>query len=642
MIQGFRKLFSSRLGVIVTLAFVGLMALAFASADITGSSFGGVGGGERVASVGDEQISTSSYAETLNGAFEQARQERPGLTMAQFLAGGGRDGVLDNMVERLAVFAFARDNGLRIGDALIGSELKQIPAFLGLDGKFSQDNYDAALRQRGLSDALVRKDIGQGLAARMTLIPAQIGTTMPTKVAAQYARLLNETRRGSIGVVPSAAFAADVRVTDAILQSYLASNRKRYSLPERRTIQYAVIDAAGLGNVAATDAEIAARYQQDRAKYAGKEGRTLTQLVVPTEAAAKALLAEIGTPARMDAVARAKGLSTAKITAADRAELAAQTSPALTQAAFDTAQGAIAGPVKGPLGWYLLRVDAATRTAERPLAQVRGEIADALTAQKRSAALADRAAKAEDELGRGASLADVAKSLGAQVRTTGPLLANGRPFGPGAAPDAEIARMIPAAFAMEEDGDAQIAVAADGQSYILFAPGQVTPSAPPAFAQIKPLLERDYRLQEGSKLASAAADKVLAAIAKGQSPTEAFKLVGRPVPAVDTINTNRQALLASGQQTPPALALLFSMARSSTKKLAAPDNMGWIIVDLDDIVTRDVPANDPLLVATRRQLGPQIGGELGEQLTRAIVADVGVKRNDKAIKAVVDQLVGNR
>lgn len=641
MIQGFRKLFSSRLGVIVTLAFVGLMALAFASADITGSSFGGVGGGERVASVGDEQISTSSYRETLNGAFEQARQEQPGLTMAQFIAGGGRDGVLDNMVERLAVFEFAREGGLRIGDALIGSELKQIPAFLGLDGRFSQDNYNAALRQRGLSDALVRKDIGQGLAARMTLIPAQIGTTMPTKVAAQYARLLNETRRGSIAVVPSAAFAADVKVTDAILQSYLAENRKRYSLPERRTIRYATIDAAGL-NVAATDAEIAARYRQDAAKYAGKEGRTLTQLVVPTEAAAKALLAEIGAPARMDAVARAKGLSTAKITAADRAELAAQTSPALTQVAFETAQGAIAGPVKGPLGWYLLRVDSAPRTAERSLAQVRGEIAAALTAQKRNAALADRAAKAEEELGRGASLAEVAKSLGAEVRTTGPLLANGRPFGQGAAPDAEIARVIPAAFAMEEDGDAQIAVAADGQSYILFAPGEITPSAPPAFAQIKPLLERNYRLREGSKLASAATDKVLAAIAKGQSPADAIKLVGRAVPTVDTINTNRQALLASGRETPPALALMFSMAKGSTKKLAAPDNMGWIIVDLDDIVTRAVPANDPMLVATRRQLGPQIGGELGQQLTRAIVADIGVKRNDTAIKAVVDQLVGNR
>lgn len=642
MIQSFRKLFSSRLGVFVTLAFVGLMAFAFASADITGSTFGGIGGGERVASVGDEQISTSSYRETLNGAYEQARQEQPGLTMAQFIAGGGRDGVLDNMVERLAVFDFANQHGLRIGDALIGSELMQIPAFLGLDGKFSQDNYDAALRQRGLSDALVRKDIGQGLAARMMLIPAQIGTTMPGKVAAQYARLLNETRRGSIAVVPSAAFAADVKVTDAILQSYLAANRKRYSLPERRTIEYAVIDASGLGNVAATDAEIAARYQQDRAKYAGKEGRALTQLVVPTEAAAKALLAEIGAPARMDAVARAKGLSTAKITAADRADLAAQTTPALTQAAFDTAQGAIAGPVKGPLGWYLLRVDATTRTAERPLAQVRGEIATALTAQKRNAALADRAAKAEEELGRGASLPEVAKSLGAEVRKTGPLLASGQPFGPGAAPDATIARIVPAVFAMEEDGDAQIASAADGQSYIIFAPGEVTASAPPPFAQIKPLLERDYRLQEGSKLAGAATDKVLAAMAKGQSTVEAMKLVGRPVPSVDTINTNRQALIASGRQTPPALALMFSMAKGSTKKLAAPDNMGWIIIDLDDIVTRDVPANDPLLAATRRQLGPQIGGELGEQLTRAIIADVGVTRNDKAIKAVVDQLVGSR
>ena len=107
MIQGFRKLFQSRLGVVLALGFVGLIAIAFASADMTGSSFGGIAGGERVATVGDEQISTGSYRETLNGAFDRERQENPQLTLKQFIAGGGDTGVLDAMIERLAVFAFA-------------------------------------------------------------------------------------------------------------------------------------------------------------------------------------------------------------------------------------------------------------------------------------------------------------------------------------------------------------------------------------------------------------------------------------------------------------------------------------------------------------------------------------------------------
>jgi len=643
MIQGFRKLFQSRIGLFLALGFVALIALAFASADITGGSFGGITGGERVATVGDERISTSDYRETLNGAFERAREDNPQLTMQEFLDGGGRDGVLDEMIERMAVFAFSAEHGLRIGDSLIGSELKDISAFHGPDGKFDQEIYLAALRQRGISENLLHQDLEQGLAARMTLIPAQIGTAMPEKIAMQYAKLLNETRKGSVALIPSAAYAKDVEVTDAALNEYLAANRARYSLPERRTVEYALLTMDNIGEIAATDAEIAARYEEDKAQYTGKESRTLTQLVLPTEPAANAVLAEISAPSQMAAVARAKGLSTTQIESADRARLSSLASPAVTQVVFDTEKGQIAGPVRGPLGWYLLRVDNVSRSNDRALAEVRGEIAKTVTAEKRRQALADLASEAESDLNGGASISEVASALNSEVQTSSALLENGEPYQDGSAPSAIVQRVVPAVFAMDQESDPQIAIAADGQSYIIFAPGKITRSAPPAFTELKPVLERAYRMEQGAKMAEADADKVLAAIRKGKSAAEAMKLIDRPVPPVDTVETTRAALMNSGRQVPPALALMFSMAKGTTKKLEGPSNLGWMIVDLDDIVTDDaVESSDPMVAATRRQLGPQIGGELGEQLSRAIIADLGVSRNDTAIGAVVEQLTGNR
>lgn len=643
MIQGFRKLFQSPIGLVLTLGFVGLIALAFASADITGSGFGGIAGGERVATVGSERISTSTYRETLNGAYERARAENPGLTWQEFLDGGATDGVLDQMTERLAVYAFAKENGVRIGDSLIGSELTQIPAFQGPDGQFSQEMYQAALQQRGLSEKLVREDLEQGLAARMMLIPAQIGTQFPEKMARQYARLLNETRHGSVAFVPSSIFAADIKATDEQLRSYLSANRSRYSLPERRTVRYAIIDRSGLSDVAATDAEIADYYKNNRDEYAGSEQRVLTQLVLPTEAAANAVLSDLSSPAQMAAVARGKGLSTTQVSAESRADLSAKTSPAVTQAVYDTAQGAVAGPVRGPLGWYLMRIDSITRTNDRPLAAVRDEIAGIVTEDKRRQALAELASEAENELNSGASLQEVAKSLNAEVATTAALLENGQPFdqGGGEVP-AQVQRVVQNVFAMEPGGDAQIAIAADGESYILYEPAKITASAPPPFDQIKPALEAAYKQEQGSKKASAAADKVLAAIRKGQTPAEAMKLVGKNTPPVSPVNMSRQELVGAQQQVPPPLALMFSMAKGSAKKLEAPRDAGWFIVDLDRIETRDIAKDDPLVAATVRQLGPAVGGEMGEQLTRAIQADVGVTKNQTAIDAVIAQLTGNR
>ena len=64
MIQFFRSFFQSRIGVGVTLGFLVLMAFAFASADISGSgTFGGIGGGEKVATVGKRTVTTSALSQ---------------------------------------------------------------------------------------------------------------------------------------------------------------------------------------------------------------------------------------------------------------------------------------------------------------------------------------------------------------------------------------------------------------------------------------------------------------------------------------------------------------------------------------------------------------------------------------------------
>ena len=91
---------------------------------------------------------------------------------------------------------------------------------------------------------------------------------------------------------------------------------------------------------------------------------------------------------------------------------------------------------------------------------------------------------------------------------------------------------------------------------------------------------------------------------------------------------------------PPSLALFFSMAEGTVKKLEGPNEAGWFVVQLADIEAGQVPANDQLALATARQLGRVSGEEYVQQFVDALQDEVGVERNKTAIAAVKAQLTG--
>ncbi|GGD76256.1 peptidylprolyl isomerase [Croceicoccus mobilis] len=640
MIQGFRKIFQSPIGLALTLGFVALIALAFASADITGGSFGGIGGSERVATVGDQRISTSDLRTTINGSYENARADNPSLTMADFLEAGAAEGLLDQQIERNALYQFGLDHGIRIGESLIGSELSQMAAFQGPDGKFSQELYNTALTRRGLSDKLVREDISQGLVARMLLVPTTSGDIAPNKIAKRYTALLNETRHGGITLIPSPSFVDDKEVSDDTLKKYLAENRARYTLPERRTVRYARFGVDALGDeITATDAEIEARFQQNAAQYAAREERTIEQLILPTEAAANAVLEKANAGSSLAAAARDTGLETNTATANSRAALASSTSSAVAQAVYEGSEGNIVGPVRGPLGWYLVRIADVSAIPATTLASVRDTLAGQIVAEKTRTALADKASAIEENLQAGQSIADTAKSLGVAVQTSAALLEDGSAYD-GSEVGPEVARLAGAVFAMSPNGDAQITAGSDGETYVVYAPGTVTASAPPPFAELKERLTRDYKIAEGAKQAKTAANKVMKAVEGGKSLTEALADLDIRTPPVDNIDLTRRQLMASRQQqgVPPPLALMFTMAPKTAKMLEAPQGLGYFVISLDSIDVPEVTDEDPTIAQTAQELARLRGQELQDQLRLAITESVPVSRNETAIEVVRQQL----
>ena len=97
----------------------------------------------------------------------------------------------------------------------------------------------------------------------------------------------------------------------------------------------------------------------------------------------------------------------------------------------------------------------------------------------------------------------------------------------------------------------------------------------------------------------------------------------------------------AGRRPPPPLVLMFSMSENSVKRLEAPDDNGWMLIQLVDIEPGKVDDNPQVLASVTRELGALQAQEYEAQFIRAARTDVGVTRNDAAIKAVKRQLAGS-
>ena len=643
MLKFFRNMFKSKIGLAIVLGFVGLIAFAFASADISGSSsFGGIAGGDRVAVVGDTKIGTADLAKAASDALDQARQQDPTMSMEAFVASGGLTDALNALIDRAAFREFARTHGLRAGENLINSEIRQIAAFRGPDGNFSEEMYRRALAQQQLTDKIVRNDISTAMLAQQLLLPATTGTQMPQSVALRYAQLFKERREGSIAALPAAAFAPRNAPTEAQLTAFYNGNKALFIRPERRVIRYATFDAATLGSaIEPTAAEIAARYKQNAAQYAASETRTVAQLIVPTESAAKTIRAKVAAGGSLESAAASAGLRIARIADASRSGLRSQFSAAVSDAYFGAARGAVTEPARSPLGWHVARVESVASRPARTLAQATPEITTQLRTEKRAKGLADLAIRVEGLLDDGATLSEIAKEYKLALTSTKPVIATGQVYaGGGETVAPELAPALANAFQMDEE-EPEVAPLGNGETYLLYEVTGITASATAPLAEIRGDVIAAWRQSEGVKAAKSAADRVLTAVAKGTPLSQAVASLKVAGLKVEPVNLTREDLAKLGaQRVPPQLALFFSMAKGTTKKLELPGRVGWTVVDLDNVAVDPIAANDPLVAQARQQLGPLVGQEYADQLRVALREAVGVERNPAAIQAVRKQLLG--
>ena len=644
MLNLFRRGASSK----ILLVFLGLALFAMV---VTGFGTGGgglgdlsVGGGGRIVSVGSEGITEAELTQQVNQQLNQARERQPELDIGTFFRGGAFEEIVRQMIALKAMTSFGREQGIAASKRMIDGEIASIPAFHGLAGRFDPQVFQAALRRENITEQQLRDDIAASLIQRQILLPVAGNAQVPLGMAQQYASLLLEQRTGSVGLVPSEAMATGPEPTQAEINAFYRDQQARYVIPERRVLRYAVIGPEQVRSAAApTDAEIAAFYKANQARYAAQETRTLSQVVLPDQAAARAFADRIGRGASFADAARQAGFSAADTAIGEqtRAQLSSLASDAVAQAAFSAAEGATTQPVQSPLGWHVLRVEGINRTEGRPLASVRDEIVQQLSAQKAEQALGDLVARVEDALGEGSSFEEVARANGLTVQQSPPITATGQQ--PGVQDwqlPPELQPLLRPGFEMTVDEDPIVETVTPNQRFAMLDVERVVPAAPPALNQIRDQVRRDLVAQRANERARQLATALANRINAGTAPREAFAAADVALPNVESVTARRVDIARPDQPVPPPLAMLFSLPQGRAKILEAPNGAGWFVVHLASRVAGDSRTNPGLVQATRSEFARILGEEYAAQFTRAVERRLDVERDEEALARVKRQMQG--
>lgn len=642
MISFFRSALRSPL----VLGLFGLILVAFVITGVNSpSDLGALATGDKIASIGSQSVSVADAEQRVKNSLDAARQEQPGMDMLAFANGGGIEGTIDGLIDRISLEEFGERNGMSVSKRQVDGEISSIAAFNGPTGKFDPNIFRQVLSQRRLLEKDVRLDFSRQIISAGVLAPATIGARGSANLVTPYAALVLEERSGQVAFVDNRRIAIGAPPTSLELNTFYQRNAVRYTVPETRSVRYAVFDRDRFKTSAApTEAEIAAAYKKNSAAYAATETRGFEQVIVQSEAVAKTIAAKASAGTALGAAAKASGFEATRLDPQDKQAFTGLTSGAMANAAFAATNGSVLAPMKSALGWHVIKVSSINITPAKTLSAVRGDIAAELGKVKIDGALADFVAKIEDAIADGSTFEDVVKAEKLNVISTPAVTAAGiAPDTPAYKAPPEIPAILKEAFQDEADADAAVATLSPGAVYALYDLDRINAAAPRPLAAIKDTVTRDFLVERIARASRKIADSIAARVTKGMPLSAAIADAGVRIDTPVPVSGKRRDLAKDKDgNVPPALALMFSIAPKRAKTVEAPGKQGWFIVYLNEIKVGD-PKSDPTLIPQMAaEFSQLLSAEYTKQLTTAIRADLGVSKNDAAIKKLRKTLTGGQ
>ncbi len=626
---------------IITGIIVFLLAIPFAFFGLEYyARSGGVSGS--IAEVDGTPISQQEFAQALQSRQQQLREAMGGrVDQAMLDSAEVRRAVLDALVDQQVSYRAAIDAGIRVSDAELRQVITELPAFRENEGSgaFSRALYEAALRNRGMSEqlfeALLRRDLMVGR-LRSNLAASAF---VPGEVLDRIYRIRSQQREVSQAAFDPAQLQPGVKLEEREIEAYFDEHKDEFRIPEKIKAQYAVLSFDHIQRqIQVTPEALNAAYEERKAAMQGAEERRARHILVGVDEGASA-------EQKAEARKRAEALlAQARQAPAGFADLAMEHSEdpgsaseggdlgfvprkqmvaPFDDALFSMQEGEIAGPVETRYGFHVIKLESIRSTPVPSFEEMKEELETDLRRQEANKRFAEAAEEFSNLVyEQPDTLEPVADHFGIEVQTSDWL----SPMGSEDAPLLNHEKVLRALFQQEAVEERRNIEATEIAPTLLLSARVIDhqPSQQRTLDTVHGEVVQRLTQEKAAQMARTQGEAALAALRKGDSASLSWT-----APAM--INRDQR----QGGLPPEAAQAVFA---ADTSKL--PAYVGQTLPDGRFVVYRISRVVEASAIdgEQRRSLGRQVEQMVGME---SAVSAVASQRQKADVKVNARALEGN-
>jgi peptidyl-prolyl cis-trans isomerase D len=544
--------------------------------------------------------------------------------------------VLDRLIDDAVLVQSASEQGMAISPQMLDQMIVSTGDFQ-LDGTFNRDQFEAVLRNVGLTPLTYRDYLRRETLIEQEKSGYQLSAFVTDDQLKNLLALDRQTRDMAWFEVPAAPVRAQIKVTDAEIAARYETQRDLYQTEEQVSIRYLLLDKASLlGDIEVSDAELQGQYQQVLASFSSDEEREAAHILIEVSDAQDAAAAEAKAQALKkqlddgaDFAALAKANSDDPGSAASGGELGLN-ARGMFVGPFEDAlfamkeEGEVSEPVRTEFGYHLIKLGKIVQTEPPSFDDMKAELREQILTQKGESRYVEQLERLADVTFSTGNLEEPADELQLEIQTS-------EPFGRAGGSDAVSAnpRVLAAAFSAEliNDGVNSAPIELDaGRSVVIRVQEHLRPRQQ-TLDEVADVIHQELLDEKTAARIDALAGELLDQLKQGADMAELAAAQNQSLTELADVSRASQDLVAEVRAElfrmpqPQADATSYASVELSSGGRAIVALKGVKVPNLDDAVSADE------LKAMRAYLAGRQGQQDYQDLVRTLKDAAEIEKN---------------